>query len=149
MGKAHRPALPIAILRTEFFVEQVWSLLNRGVYPRMDKGALHRILIPVPRSAARAQSISVKLQAVLDKERCIRNRDRAIYKLIDDELSAKALSFTPSEPVFAELRSSGRLDAAIHSEHLKRYLSRVSEYLGVSKTPTELGFEVERGRAWK
>jgi hypothetical protein len=36
-----------SFLRTDFFVEQVWSLLHRGVYPRMDTAALERILIPV------------------------------------------------------------------------------------------------------
>src|SRR5438067_1160150 len=40
-----------SFLRTDFFTEQVWSLLTRGVYPRMDKGALDKILIPIPLSS--------------------------------------------------------------------------------------------------
>ena len=37
-----------SFLRTDFFVEQVWSLLHRGVYPRMDRGAFGRVLILWP-----------------------------------------------------------------------------------------------------
>lgn len=135
----------LAVLRTKFFVEQVWSLLNRGVYPRMDKGALHRILIPVPKEKARSEAISAKMLAILDKERRIRACDREIFRLIDDELGAKAHPFSPSEPHISELKASGRLDAAIHSDHLKRYQSRVSAYPGGSDTPKELGFKVGTG----
>src|SRR5262249_35587564 len=49
---SHVPDLTLpyvfSFLRSDFFVEQVWSMLNRGLYPRMDTGALDKILIPIP-----------------------------------------------------------------------------------------------------
>lgn len=136
-----------SFLRTDFFVEQVWSLLHRGVYPRMDTGALGRILLPVPTDPRVTAYVSALAEAITDKERAIRERNNAILREINRELAQKqsSTSFAYSYPALAEVRSRGRLDAAIYSSEYKSKMWKITNYGRGSRTPTAAGFSVTPG----
>jgi len=136
-----------SFLRTDFFVEQVWSLLHRGVYPRMDTGALGRVLIPVATDPRVCQYVSVLSQAIADKERAIRDRNEAILKAVNDELvvGQSAASFTYAYPSLNEVRGRARFDAAVYSDEYKSKMWHVTNYARGCLTPTAAGFTVKPG----
>ena len=76
-----------AFLRSDFFVEQVWSQLNRGVYPRMDADALSKITIPVADDEDVCVYVAALALAIAEKENAIRARDKEISSAIEAELS--------------------------------------------------------------
>lgn len=136
-----------SFLRTDFFVEQVWSLLHRGVYPRMDTGALRRILIPVATDVRACSYVAALSEAIAEKERAIRNRNTAIVKAIESELliGQKKCTFTYAYPTIAELRSRLRLDAAIYGDEYKSKMWLVTNYARGCWSPTAAGFTVRPG----
>jgi hypothetical protein len=136
-----------SFLRTDFFTEQVWALLNRGVYPRMDKGALHRILIPIATNSQVCDYVDALARSIAEKEHAIRLRDAAILDLIGKELASGQTTapFVFDEPHIKELRSLKRLDAAIYSEGFKKLMWLVRNYKHGSRTPSQNGFTIKPG----
>jgi len=136
-----------SFLRTDFFVEQVWSLLHRGVYPRMDTGALGRIFIPIATDPQVCKYVSVLSQAIAEKERTIRDRNTAILQAIGDELAAgqSKVAFTYAYPALAEVRERGRFDAAVYSHEYKSKMWLMTNYARGCRTPTAAGFTVKPG----
>lgn len=136
-----------AFLRTDFFVEQVWSLLNRGVYPRMDTGALDKIVVPIADDELVCAYVGALALAIIDKEKAIRARDAEILRHIDAELAANHTggAFRFEHPSTKEVKSLGRLDAAIYGYEYKSKIARITSYRRGSKTPTAAGFTVTPG----
>lgn len=136
-----------AFLRTDFFVEQVWSLLNRGLYPRMDVGALHRVMIPIADSPRTCRYVSALVQAIADKERAIRERNNAILQSIATELSAgqRSTRFKFEYPRLHEVQDRTRFDAAIYSHEYKSKVWLVENYGRGYLRPTQAGFTVKPG----
>jgi hypothetical protein len=135
-----------SFLRSEFFTEQVWSMLNRGLYPRMDKGALHRILIPITRSRSSAKWVSRLAQAIADKAQAIRGKHAALMAAIRVELlgNQKGRHIPPQGDVaIEEILSKGRLDAAVYSSEFRSKTDLITGYrhgytdlTGTKMTPT-------------
>ncbi|NEW89579.1 hypothetical protein DU475_20240 [Rhodopseudomonas sp. WA056] len=136
-----------AFLRTDFFVEQVWSLLNRGVYPRMDTGALGRISIPISNDPSVCSFIAALAEAIAEKERAIRARNDLLLALISSELAAEQVisEFAYSYPRLSEIRNRTRFDAAIYSREYKSKIWQVTNYAKGYRTPTEAGFVIKPG----
>jgi hypothetical protein len=148
-GYAPGVALPyvFSFLRTDFFVEQIWSLLHRGVYPRMDTGALDRILIPVAADSRVSQYVAVLSEAISEKERAIRDRDKTLLRTISDELRAgqSKATFAYAYPTLSEVRDLARFDAAIYSHEYKAKMWLMANYGRGCRTPTAAGFTVKPG----
>jgi hypothetical protein len=136
-----------SFLRSDFFVEQVWSLLHRGVYPRMDTGALEKIVLPVSNDPRVCSYVAALTEATIDKEIAIRARDAEILRQINGELSANQIgeAFHYEHPTTDEVRALGRFDAAIYSDEYKSKVARITSYRGGSKTPTGAGFTITPG----
>ena len=113
-----------SFLRTDFFVEQVWSMLNRGLYPRMDKGALDKVLIPITSDRATIVYVSALMQAIVEKEKSIRDKSDRIHEIIQTELESnqKDEQFQFQYPTISKVRTHRRMDAAIYD---KEYLSKI------------------------
>jgi len=130
--KAKHISLPYvySFLRTEFFIEQVWSLLHRGVYPRMDTGALHQIRIPVTDDRTTAIYVAKLALAIVDKEIAIRSRNEEIIAAIDAELDDGFVgkSFVYSYPSLDEVRTSSRLDTGLYGQSFRSFRHRVDCY---------------------
>lgn len=136
-----------SFLRSEFFVEQVWSLLNRGVYPRMDTSALANILIPIPEDPQVIRYVSVLQQAVIDKEQALRARSETLDACIQEEIEShqQRIPFGFRYPTSDEIRHSGRLDAAIYAQEYQSKIWLVENYAGGYTTPDAAGFKVIPG----
>ena len=136
-----------SFLRTEFFVEQVWSMLNRGLYPRMDKDALDKIMIPVVNEIKTVQYVSALTQAIVDKERCIRERSQAIHETIENEIiyNQKKRHFKFEYPNILDIENLGRFDAVIYDREYKEKIWLIENYERGYETPAEAGFTITPG----
>ena len=54
-----------AVLRTEFFIEQILGFQNRGMYPRLDSEAMNNVLIPIPKIKKEVEYITALTKAYL------------------------------------------------------------------------------------
>jgi hypothetical protein len=136
-----------SFLRSDFFVEQVWSMVNRGLYPRMDKGALDKILIPISSSNQVIQYISALVHAIMDKEKLIRKRHAQIINLIDTELSNKQTGkkFIYSHPNLEEIKSTSRLDTGLYCVGFRSFKHRVENYAHGMTYLSKMGVQSRRG----
>lgn len=148
-GEAPNITLPyvFAFLRTDFFVEQVWSLLHRGVYPRMDTSALGRILVPIAADAHVCRYVATLSEAIWEKELAIRDRYRTGLSIIHAELNTgPTTQFRYSYPSPSEMLRADRMDAGFWSPKLQEALYRLANYeRGAWKSIYEAGFTTRRG----
>lgn len=137
-----------SFLRSDFFVEQVWSLLHRGVYPRMDTGALGKISIPLADDKDVCAYVAALALAIAEKDRAIRLRNDEINARIETELAANQTgkAFQYSYPSFDEVRSTLRFDAGIYSEIFKREQHKITSYRRGWANYQQLGFAIGRGQ---
>src|SRR5439155_2657889 len=91
--------------------------------------------------------VSTLMQAIVEKERTIRQRSDTIHHLIQDELGSnqKARLFQFEHPYLSEIRASGRLDSAIYDLEYKSKIWLIKNYERGSGTPEEEGFKVTPG----
>jgi hypothetical protein len=136
-----------AFLRTNFFVEQVWSLLNRGVYPRMDKRALHQILIPIAKDHDTAQYVSKLVLAMLDKQLAIQKRFAKTVGSIAAKIDpAEEFHFSYQLPTSFDFSVINRMDAGFWSPFLRRELEALKNYSsGAWDSIYKAGFTTRRG----
>lgn len=134
-----------AFLRSDFFVEQVWSQLNRGVYPRMDAGALRKIILPVADKDVCSYVAALAL-VIAEKERAIRIRNDEIHAQVEVELTANQTgTFRYEHPAREEIARLGRFDAAIYSYEYKSKIARIRNYHRGYRTPSAAGFTITPG----
>lgn len=107
-----------------------------------------RIPFPVQQDADKViDYVAGLVEAIIDKEKCIRSRDTEILQKIEAELSANQSGgdFRFEYPNVQEIRTLGRLDAAIYSYEYKSKVARITSYRHGSLTPTAAGFKVTPG----
>ena len=136
-----------SFLRSDFFVEQVWSLLHRGVYPRMDTGALGKILLPISNDLGVCGYVAALTMAVADKEKAIRARSAEIHAEIETELATNqtGIAFNYCHPTLAELRSTQRFDTGLYCAGFKAFEHRVNNYRYGATTLSAMGVRSRRG----
>ena len=136
-----------SFLRNPFFTEQIWSLLNRGMYPRMDKGALDKIYIPITNVEELASYLSVLTETCAKKEVTMREKGLQIDRTIQRELvtNQKPNTFSFKHPTLSEIISEGRLDASIYDEEYKSKIWLIQNYIYGYTTPSADGFTVTPG----
>ena len=115
----------LAILKSDFFIEQILGFQTRGMYPRLDSDAMDNIVIPIPENKS-IQYISVMMRAYLNKHELIKQRHADIIKIIDKELKNNQIECTNTYqlPTLNDLQNVGRLDTGLYTErfHLKKCL---------------------------
>lgn len=136
----------LAILRSDFFVEQILAFQTKGVYPRLDKEAMQNILIPVPGEII-VQYISFLQRAIIEKEKQIRSNHLKIHQIIENELECnqKPNKFEYQHPTIENLRQGGRIDAGFYCEQLKRLTYKTLNYARGYKPLTEQGLKLIPG----
>lgn len=137
-----------AVLRNEFFIEQVLGFLNRGMYPRLDKEAMKQIVIPMPKGKSTLDYITILVKAYLNKIKLIKERHQAILALIEQELldNQKDNTFSFNLPTIKEIESIGRLDTNLYRANFKELVFIIKNYAKGFKTIQELGFSLSRGQ---
>ena len=136
-----------AVLRNEFFIEQVLGFLNRGMYPRLDKEAMKQIVIPMPKGKSTLDYLTILVKAYLNKIKLIKERHQAILTLIEQELldNQKDNIFSYNYPSISYIKENGRMDATFYSEYYKKLMFPVLNY-GYGYAPlTEQGLELKPG----
>lgn len=136
-----------AILRTDFFIEQILSFQNRGMYPRLDKDTINFVHIPLPRSSKELEYISLLQKVAINKEREIREKSEKIDDIIGTEIGGSTdHSFVYSFPLVGDLREVGRLDTGPYTSSYKTIESKIKNYKSGSSSLDELGYTIGRGQ---
>ena len=122
-------------------------MLNRGLYPRMDKGALDKIQIPVTSDELVIRYVSAPMQAFIEKGQAIKRRSDRIQDLIQAELEMNQTTrkFQYSHPCISSISSLHRLDAVIYDQEYKSKILLIKNYAHGDETPKEAGFTVTPG----
>ncbi len=92
--------------------------------------------------------MSVLTEAIINKEKLIKQRYENILRIIDQELEQgqKINSYSFEYPTFSEINNSNRLDTGLYQNSYKEYMFKVSNYKNSSKTIFELDFNISRGQ---
>ncbi len=137
-----------AVLRTDFFIEQILGFQNRGMYPRIEKEAMKCIYIPIPKSTDDLQYITLLVKSYLNKLSLIKKRHKEILSIIDVELKSnqKNNNFTYELPKISEIEEIGRLDTARYSQRYKSYEFFIKNYRHGFFKLSDYGYKVKRGQ---
>ena len=141
-----------SFLKHPIFKAQLLSKVPRGATIAHAKSLWLDCVIPLPnqRDSYRAMRyVAALTEAIIDKERAIRAKNRSIDQAIIAELSRgqKSGSTFRVPPVMSdELKELGRLDAAMYVDDFKRKRFLITNYVGGYATYQELGFEIGRGQ---
>lgn len=121
-----------AVLRSDFFIEQILGFQNRGMYPRLDKDTMEFIHIPIPNDKKIIEYISLLVNSMLLKERIIRDRHNSLLYLIDTEIqnNQKKGDFSFIKPTLSEIKEIKRLDAGYYCEEFQKLIFRTKNYNG-------------------
>lgn len=139
-----------AFIKHPVFKAQLLSMLPRGATILHAKDLWLNCSIPFPNqpNASRVeQYVSVLMQSIIDKERAIRAKGRAIQQMLHTELlqNANGGAFQFEHPNSHEVRSKGRLDAAIYSYNYRKHIALVQRYKYGWQTPEQAGFTITPG----
>lgn len=140
-----------AFLKHPLFKTQLLSMLARGATIVHAKTLWLDCLVPFPNQSDAnrvVQYVSVLAQALVEKEKAIREKNKAIDSAIEQELVQHQLNgaFIHSFPTIQEVRAVGRLDTGMYSEDFKRKQFIITNYQHGYATYEELGFEIGRGQ---
>ena len=107
-------------------------------------------LIPFPNQSDAdrvIRYISKLMQAIIEKEKAIRDRSDLIHDLIQAELeeNQKNRQFQYHFPSISDLQSLRRFDAVIYDHEYKSKIWLLENYLHGSETPQQAGFTVTPG----
>lgn len=119
-----------AILRSDFFVEQILSFQNRGMYPRLDRDNIDLVSIPLPRTKEELAYVSVLQRALLNKNEEIKRKKEIISNSINSEILNNQLPnrFHFTYPNFDDIKSINRLDTGIFSKQFKEIDFLIKNY---------------------
>jgi len=141
-----------SFLKHPIFKAQLLSKVPRGATIAHAKSLWLDCVIPFPkqRNASRAiRYVAALMEAIVDKEKAIRAKNRSIDQAIVTELlrGQKKHSTFQATPVMSnELRKLTRLDAAMYVDDFKRKQFLIENYAPGCATYEDLGFEISRGQ---
>ncbi len=134
----------LAFIKHDIFREQLDFLVPKGATIRHAKTKFLNCKIPLPNKNPNEviRYISLLTQAIVNKEKLIRQRHDKIIKLINKELLDNQIpnTFCYQFPKLNEIRAIGRLDASLYKEFYKKGLSKIRNYSYGCSPITELDF---------
>lgn len=138
----------LAILRTDFFIEQILGFQTRGMYPRLDSDAMDKVIIPIPKDEKVIDYITMLSIACLNKHSLIKQRHSEIIRLIGKELcnNQKPDKFTYNLPKFDDITELSRLDTNMYNYYFKQEVFEITNYQNGYKSIEDLGFKMSRGQ---
>jgi hypothetical protein len=139
-----------AFLKHPLFKAQLVAKAARGATITHAKKLWLDCLIPFPRQPDAKEVeryVSALTQAIVHKERAIRERSDLIQDQIQRELHRGQSNrpFNFELPSFSDIHCLGRLDACIYDREYKSKIWLINNYRHGSVTPTEDGFSVTPG----
>lgn len=135
-----------AMTKTKFFKEQ-W-LGKGGVQKNTVSSDRQKTYLPKISNTDTINFIAALTQAILNKEKLIKQRHQSILQAIETELleNQKINKYTFELPKIKEIEKVGRLDTNLYRKHFKTVVFEIQNYIGGFKTITELGFTLSRGQ---
>jgi len=139
-----------AFLKHQITQDQMESFVPRGSIFRNAGGRYLNLMIPFPnqRDGERViQYVSALMQAIVEKEKVIRDKSDLIHDVIQAELESNQRNreFQYIYPSIADLSSLQRFDAVIYDQEYKSKIWLVENYAHGSETPQQAGFTVTPG----
>ena len=141
----------LAFIKADIFREQLDFMVPKGATIRHAKTMFLDCKIPLPNANAEnvVRYISLLTQAIINKEKLIRQRHVDILQLIEKELmeNQKPNKFSYHLPRFNEVKEVGRLDTGIYGKTFLKEISIIKSYCnGFYNNIYELGYELSRGQ---
>ncbi len=135
-----------SMTKTKFFREQ-W-LGKGGIQKNTVASDRVKTYLPKILNLKILNFISILTQAIINKEKLIKDRYQTILKTIETELleNQKSNKFTFELPRISELEEVGRLDTNLYREKFKNIIFEIQNYKNGSQTISELGFSLSRGQ---
>lgn len=139
-----------AFVKHPLFKTQLLAMAPRGATIIHAKTLWLDCLIPFPNQpdAERViRYVSVLMQAIVEKEKAIREKSDLIHDLIQAELleNQKKTQFQYLSPSISELSSLRRFDAVIYDQEYKSKIWFVENYANGCETPQQAGFTITPG----
>jgi len=114
------------------------------------KDFLLNIKIPFPNHNTENTIYFIKTltQAIINKEKLIKQRHEEILKAVETELleNQKPNQFKFDLPTIQEIERVGRLDTNLYGKHFKKTVFEIQNYENGFQTINELGFTLSRGQ---
>ena len=140
----------LAFIKHNIFREQLDFMVPKGATIRHAKTMFLDCKIPMPNKDAEnvINFVEVLTQAIINKEKLIKERHEAILKAIEAELleNQKPNKFSFELPRINELEEVGRLDTNLYREHFKNVVFEIQNYKNGFQTISDLGFSLSRGQ---
>lgn len=141
-----------SFLKNPLFKKQLIIETPRGATIKHAKSLWLDCLIPFPvgNDNLTIKYISVLTQAIIEKERAIKNRCNEIHQFFNLEINSQQkekgyLTYSYSYPNFNEVNNIGRMDAAIYGSDYKNKIIKLLNYKYGTKSPKQMGLEVTPG----
>jgi type I restriction enzyme S subunit len=139
-----------AFLKHSLFREELYAMVPRGATIAHANTLWLDCKIPFPDqpdAECVVRYVSALMEAIVDKERSIRERNDAILQSIAMELDTgqRNKHFRYEYPQLDEARVRARFDAAIYSREYKSKMWLMENYGRGCRTPTQAGFIVKPG----
>jgi type I restriction enzyme S subunit len=140
----------LAFIKHNIFREQLDFMVPKGATIRHAKTLFLDCKIPLPNKDAEnvISFIEVLTQAIINKEKLIKERHEAILNSIETELSSNQApnKFSFELPRLKELEEVGRLDTNLYRKHFKKVVFEIQNYKNGFQTISDLGFTLSRGQ---
>ncbi|MDO9103995.1 MAG: restriction endonuclease subunit S [Methylovulum sp.] len=140
----------LAFIKHQFFREQLDFIVPKGATIRHAKTMFLDCKIPIPNNNTdnTIKFIEVLTQAIINKEKLIKQRHQAILDAIENELkeNQKPNMFKFDHPTINEIVEVGRLDTNLYSEKFKSIDFLIKNYTNGFQTIFDYGFTLSRGQ---
>ncbi|MFY9391313.1 MAG: hypothetical protein WAP10_01470 [Bacteroidales bacterium] len=140
----------LAFVKHNIFREQLDFMVPKGATIRHAKTMFLDCKIPMPNHNAENTIKFVELitQAIINKERLIKERHSVIIELIEKELleNQNTQKFKFELPRLSEIEAVGRLDVARYSKEYKEFEHLIFNYKNGRFKLSEKGYSVKRGQ---
>lgn len=139
-----------SFLKHPLFKTQLLAMSPRGATIMHAKTLWLNCLVPFPnqRDAERViRYVSAVTQAIVEKEKTIRERHDAIRSAIEEELSTnnRGKAFQYAFPVISEIKESSRFDSGLYCTGFRSFKHRVDDYKWGTTCLSKMGVRTRRG----
>lgn len=139
----------LSIIKHDIFREQLDFMVPKGATIRHAKDRFLDCKIPLPTSNTGnvIKFISILTEAIVNKEKLIKQRHSEIMRTIATELmqNQKPQNFIYKLPQIDEIKQVGRLDASLYKVFFKKGMFQVLNYIHGCKPLTEQHLELKPG----
>lgn len=139
----------LALMKHAFFREQLDFIVPKGATIRHAKTLFLDCKIPIPNDNTDdvVKFVESLTQAIVNKQRLIKERHQAILSLIEKELlnNQKNNNFSFNLPTIKEIESIGRLDTSLYLHKFQKWDYIVKNYINGYIDLISRGFSWSRG----